>query len=622
MKYEIRKKDIFFKRQKKFPFSPKLKRVYINQRNLVTTLVKKAKVEFYKNIIAEQNDPRKLWNIINEACGKAVNKAEMPNKLLTENSQILTNTSDIATEFNKFFTEIGPKLASAIPESLTELNIHKQAKYPEFKLLPVEQSAVLKEIKSLNEHKAEGVDGIPARLVKLSATHIAPVLTHIVNLCIKTNTVPINMKCAKVLPIYKSKGDKKSCNSYRPISILPIYSKIFEKIINAQLQHHLKMECILSHSQFGFQKKKGTTDALIEFANQSFQALNNGNAILGLFLDFSKAFDTINHPILLRKLEHLNFSTDAIDIFNSYLTDRNQRVEIDGIVSDYRTITCGVPQGSILGPTLFLLYINDLANTAPTFKTILFADDTNLFYESRDINRNVNELNSDLNKIGNWCMQNKLTINIEKTNLIVIKNHQNRFKLTENICIHDKNIVEISRIKFLGVTIDPSLNWSSHIDNLRSQMYRSLGLIYHASSFLPTDILILLYNCLINSKIIYCIEAWGSAPQTHLNKILMLQKRLVRIIFHKGPMCHSAPLFKKSKILPVNLLYNLRISLLGHKAFHSVNFNPSTPYITRHSLSSLPLPSSTSSSGHRQVTYQVAAGWNALPLAIRNILIH
>lgn len=621
LKKQIAKKDRLFIEHKTYPFSIKLKRKYTKQRNLVSTLIKKEKSKYYSSVILQEKSPRKLWDIINQSCGRKSSKNHTVEKLLDNSNEIINDQQKIAHTLNEFFTKIGPKLASAIPDQASNLKSFKNINndsYESFDLLKVDESIVLKELLNINENKATGLDLIPPKLVKICAKHLTSPLTYIINLSIESSTVPTNMKTAKVLPIYKNKGSKLSCNNYRPISILPIYSKIFEKVINWQLQNHLNLNNIISKSQYGFQKNKGTRDALIDFANQSLSALNNSNIILGIFIDFSKAFDTINHRILLNKLETYYFSSDTIKFFKSYLSNRTQQIALNNnVLSPPLEIECGVPQGSILGPTLFLIYINDLIKFSNIFTPLLFADDTNLFFTSKNLNNNISLINDSLANVQDWCNANKLTLNIEKTNFIIIKNPQNHFQLANKITLNNSPISQAESIKFLGIIIDTKLNWSKHIDSLRSQLHKSLGLIYLASSFLPTHILILLYNSLINSKIIYCLEAWGNAPTTYLNKIYLIQKRLVRIIYRKNPHEHSSPLFKRAKILPIFQLYTLRISLLAHSLYYTQHHHLASKYPTRFSKYALPFPKSTSSAGHRQVTYQMAAAWNQLPTSLK-----
>ena len=623
LKHQILKKDRFYRSYKIFPFSPNLKARYIKQRNLVTSLLKKAKFNYYEKLISQQADSRKLWNTINKACGRCSSPLNYPEKLFAtneENSNSVSGNKNIANLFNKYFTEVGPNLAKSIPYVNNINNKIDSSKYSKFNLLTVDEAIVKDIILNLNDNKSEGLDQIPTILIKACLTNILTPLTYIFNKIITTGIVPNGLKLAKVIPIYKGKGSRSSCLNYRPISILPAYSKIFEKVINLQLQLHLQSEQVITSCQYGFQRKKGACDALIEFTNQSFSALNSSKAILGIFIDFSKAFDTLNHDILLNKLATYSFSTNTIHLFKNYLTDRKQSVFINNVISDPYTITCGVPQGSILGPTLFLLYINDLVKYSYAFSTILFADDTNLFYSSNNLNEDIDNINLNLEAIGNWCHSNKLTLNIQKTNFILVKNYQNNFVLNNTIKILNKNINETNTIKFLGITIDQTLSWSEHINLIRLELRKSLGLLYQASTLFPSSILILLYNSLVNSKLVYCLEAWGNAANTHLKKLFIIQKRFLRIIYRKPPNEPTSHLFKKAKILPIHHLYTQRICLLAHAKFYSSQ-PPSNhqPYVTRHSLYSLPLPTLTTNCGQRQVTYQMALKWNSLPVNIRLI---
>lgn len=338
---------------------------------------------------------------------------------------------------------------------------------------------------------------------------------------------------------------------------------------------------------------------------------------MGIFIDFSKAFDTINHEILLKKLLALNFSNSAVQLIKHYLTDRSQCVAINQRTSSFLKIKCGIPQGSILGPTLFLLYINDLVFHSKLFQTILFADDTNLFFQSKNLNNDVDKINEGLDILKDWCNANKLTLNTDKTNYIVLKNPQNHFRLSREIRINNSKIKSTESLKFLGVTIDNKLNWSIHIEFLRKQLRQSLGLIYQASLFLPNSSLIMLYNSLINSKIVYCLEAWGNAPETHLNKILVIQKRTLRVIFHKPPTYHSATLFKKANVLPIHQLYTHRLCTLAHTV-HSTQSHDFA-YSTRSSALSIKRPNFLSACGQRHVAYQMSVLWNSLPVKLREI---
>jgi retron-type reverse transcriptase len=223
------------------------------------------------------------------------------------------------------------------------------------------------------------------------------VLTHIINLSLENGIFPTKLKLAKVIPLFKQ-GDRTNVNNYRPISLLPQFSKIFEKVFYNRLSDFFEKFEILSKSQYGFRKKSSTSFAIIDMLSNIYNALNNNLLPIGVFIDLQKAFDTINHDILLFKLRHYGIRGLAYDWIKSYLIDRKQFVSLDDIYSETKSISCGVPQGSILGPLLFLIYINDIENTSKKLKFVLFADDTNIFYSDNNINNLKSNLELELEK--------------------------------------------------------------------------------------------------------------------------------------------------------------------------------------------------------------------------------
>lgn len=619
---QIKKKYALHKRVKKAPLNKKILKRYNAFRNNLNADLRTAKYDYFKAFISNCNSSQ-LWVLINEQTGKAkLNKRCFSSKLysIEDSETMLDSNMDIANNFNLYFSTIAQKLASNFTNSNSDTysmltNITKE----EFHLKKTDESQIIEIIEKLDSKKAIGLDNIPTKLIKFCKISLSTPLAYLFNKSIEEKIVPAQIKTAKILPFYK-KGSHDRCENYRPISILPIFSKILEKIVNNQILNFLESKNLISKNQYGFRKNLSTADAVVKFKNNTLEAFNNGNCVLGIFIDFSKAFDTINHNILLAKMRKLGFSESTVSWVANYLSNRSHSTLVNATLSSSRSVTCGVPQGSVLGPTLFLIYINDLAQQFKLFNPIFYADDTNLFFESKDLNSHLEAINQDLNSLSIWCNKNKLTINYEKCNYIVLKNYQNPFQILENCILLNKRPINYSNsITFLGVQIDKNLNWSLHISNLLTKLRPLSGLIYRCSEYLPQKILLLIYNSFINSKLNYCAEAWGNAANTHLNKIFIFQKKVMRIMNKKPFDYPSAPLFTKHKVLSIYQIYRFKVLKKAHSFFYSDNFFPTHSINTRQSFINLPLPHSQTAAGHRRNCYQEVALWNELPIPLRSI---
>ena len=315
-------------------------------------------------------------------------------------------------------------------------------------LKPIVADEVVKIISKLNQNKSPGHDGIGNLIVKKVASIISKPLTDIFNLSLSTGIVPEQLKLAKVIPIYK-KEDPEIFSNYRPVSALPCFSKILERLVFNRCMDYINKNNLLNEKQFGVRPKHSTHMAVIELVDKIANAVERNEPTLGIFLDLSKAFDTINHDILLYKLEYYGFRGVALDWFKSYLSDRKQLVRYQMHDSDHTIINCGVPQGSILGPLLSILYINDIVNTTSLLELILFADDTTLLFSHPDI-ASQNEMNKELLEICNWFQANKLSVNAGKTNYMVLGTHHNTRKLIDiNQDIDVLNDSESTNFKYL-----------------------------------------------------------------------------------------------------------------------------------------------------------------------------
>ena len=452
------------------------------------------------------------------------NKHSKPFNNFVINGELTENPKLIADKFNEFFTNIGPSLASKIPASnISFRNFLNSHSTQSMFLKPVSSEELNKIISSLKDG-APGTDDISANVLKCVTEDVLTPITHVCQLSLDQGYFPSQLKLAKIIPLFKSK-DPATFSNYRPISLLSIFSKILEKVMYNRLYNYLVKFKFLYIYQFGFQKNKSTYMALICLVDKLTQALENGEYAVGVFIDFQKAFDTVDHNILLEKLSYYGIRGSAHEWFRSYLSGREQFVEFDNVSSNVLKVQCGVPQGSNLGPLLFLIYINDLAFVSPKLFAILFADDSNFFYTDKNIDNLFDTLNSELDKIVKWLNANKMSLNVDKTHYIIFTSRKNNVLRNQDIIINGCKINEVVVTKFLGVLIDSNLTWKYHIDHLCSKVSKNIGILRKLRGKLDTDTMTTLYYSFIYPYCHYCIHVWGSTYEKYLNKILVLQKK-------------------------------------------------------------------------------------------------
>ena len=415
------------------------------------------------------------------------------------------------------------------------------------------------------ENKSPGPQSIPVNLLKLIADLIVTPLTKIISKSFTSGVFPDALKISKVIPIHKGNSPEE-INNYRPISLLSIFDKIIEKLVHKRLYNFLEQNNILYKNQFGFRKNNSTTFALLQITEKIKETIDNKKFGCGIFIDLRKAFDTVNHKILLKKLEHYGIRDLTHNWFESYLTNRRQYVFLNGESSEIRNVNCGVPQGSVLGPLLFLIYINDLPNISKILDFYLFADDTNIYFEAETPEKLESVLNKELKQLHTWLIVNRLSLNIEKTNFVIFHPYNKPLKQKITLKIQKKAISEKSHVKYLGIKIDASLTWQNHIDCISKNISRATGIMYKIRPFVNKKTMIMLYYSLLFSHLNYAIEVWGSTQNIYLNRILILQKRAVRLISfcdrrrEDFSFPSSDPLFYNLHIHKIQDIFVLRIA--------------------------------------------------------------
>ena len=552
-------------------YNEKNREAFRNHRNKLNHLIRFTKKEYYnKLIIKAHGNLKAIWEIINEIMNKRRKQIKCPSSIVY-NEKYFDSKFDIANIFNRFFTNVGPSLAKKLsPSKLIFDNwMKKVSPTPDLIFQFVSPLKVLDQLYSLDCTKSAGHDGIKVKYLIMIAELIYQPLSHIFNTSIITSTFPDMMKIAKIIPSFKG-GDNSTVSNYRPISLLPVFSKVFEKIVCELLTEHLEDNNLLFNYQFGFRKNRNTTYAILDCVNRIIESIDNGNFSIGIFLDLSKAFDSIDHDLLLRKLPYYGINNGTKAWFESYLKNRRQYVSIDGIESDQLRITHGVPQGSILGPILFLIFVNDAQYASRLVHLILYADDMNLFYNHKCMTTILKVLKRELDSLEDWLLANKLTVNLSKTNFILFGSIQRLKGLEQTpiLKIMDKAINRVSSTKFLGVIIDQNLSWDSHIDFISRKIAKSIGILYRARHLLNLDILKNLYYNLIYPYVSYATLTWGSNYKSKLNRIHVLQKRALRVITFADRRAPSRPLFRKLDMLNVYEIVNLQ---LGELVFRHTN---------------------------------------------------
>ena len=525
---------------------------------ILKRLIRNAKKAYFqKKFDKYKGDIKNTWQTITEILNRTRSPQNLPDAFLIDN-EMTGDPSIIADKFNNLFANVGRRLSEQLttPDNVNFKDYLRIPVVPNMSFSQISEEAVMEVLNNLKQKLSCGHDGISSRLLKASKTVVCKPLTLIINQTLTSGIFPDTLKIAKIIPLFK-KGDKTLLENYRPISILPAISKIFERIMFNQIHNHFSMHNLFYSGQYGFRANHSTQFAALELIDRITQDLDQGNMPITIFMDLSKAFDTLNHDILIYKLKSYGLSEAALKLMQSYLTNRKQYVEINNTQSTKNDITVGVPQGSILGPLLFNIYINDIIHSSTVFRFIIFADDTTL-YTTLNTQEDINDiLNDELVKINNWLKVNKLSLNVAKTKAMLFHMPQKRI-LNLRLKIAGSNIEFIDNFNFLGITINKHLNWTKHMDILSAKIAKTVGILNTLKHVLPINILKMIYNSLILCHLNYGILLWGAQHNAN-DKLHKLQKKAIRIITSSNFLAHSEPIFKQLHLLKSYDIYKCQL---------------------------------------------------------------
>ena len=535
---------------------------YTKYHNILTDIIRKAKKHYYEQEFAKHNgDSKNTWKLIHELRNNKMNFDSDPKQLRNIDGTLVENNKDIAETFNSFFSTVGLHLKERISPSTTDPCENVPFIDNSLEIDLTCEDEIINVIQNLKNVGA-GYDLINTKIFKATFRSILKYIVHLCNACLTNGIFPSILKIAVVKPIFKT-GDSSNPGNYRPISILPLMSKILEKLIHRRLTAHIDRNNIIHHNQFGFQKHLSTYMPIMILQDFVTKAFEDKEHAVGIFLDLRKAFDTVDIQILLAKLQKYGIRNKAYDIISSYLSQRKQCVKIGQCKSDLTDVSIGVPQGSILGPLLFILYINDLPLISNNMTCLSYADDTSLLFKHENPIHLQDIVNRTLNLVSDWFNANFLSLNIDKT----FSQHYSPTVSNIHLKIVLSNVLvkEKDEVKYLGLIIDKQLKFNAHIKHVSNIISRNVGIISRIRYFIDKKTTCLLYNSLILPYLNYSCLIWGVNYNSQLTRLTVLQKRAVRLIERVYAPTSSVPLFRKYNLLKISDIARSQMLLVMHR---------------------------------------------------------
>ena len=594
-------------------------------RNMVNIAVRSARADFIKDQLeTHKNDPKKFWKELKAIIPSAKStSSQVFNSIKNENGDIISQET-LPNCINSFFANIGLELDKKIPPlSVIGNQINKKYNidpFDNFNIISEEE--LMQEIKHISIYKSSGLN-ISTYFLKICFEILITKLLIIINKSLFTGYFPYKWRTATIVPIPKVKIPEE-IGDLRPIALTPIIGKILERFVHSQLLQHLNRNNILTDFQNGFRKNHSTIDTIFKYTTDLQLNKNKNLHTISLYIDFKKAFDTVNHKILVEKLKDMKIGNKVLSWINSYLSNRNQCTRVGGNVSDKQLVCTGVPQGSILGPLFFLCYINDITCVCQDSHILLYADDTVLYKAISDTERflDMHKFQQDVHRLVVWCQRNRLSINVKKTKLVFHPASQNSVNNINSVIKMQNTVIDyVTSYVYLGVEIDDMLTFKKHFSNIFKNVSHKLFILRKIRNMINVKAALDVTKTMFCSIIDYGNIFLSSTNDSDLHELQILQNNAIRCCFGiNDPRDeHVIDIHKRANIKLIDVRRKKQILTCMWRNIHKGIINVARPIRQNRSAmaTSIYLPVPRTTLFKKSVYYLGATLWNALPIDAR-----